>query len=123
MRTVRQKSVGLSTDIQFGSEEHALLHKIVEDKLHEKVEKAEKKAAGLELRQQRMECELKKCKTLNAELKDQLAVTKQELRLLSNDPALATIEEQLDVQEAVAQQIKRRRSRSAPNAEPITLKE
>ena len=56
-------------------------------------------------------------------LKDELAIQKQELRLLGKRPSPADPEETEYLQEAVAREIKKRRRQSIGNDAPVMLQE
>ena len=89
-----------------------LIHKIAEEKLCAQVERAEKRTANAMAKiAEVMKIVHKQTQELKV-VKEQLTITKQELRLLTKHPMPVDFDENLAIQEAVVNTIQRRRGGS-----------
>ena len=95
--------------------------KLKEESLKNTIDKANNTVKGLQLEKQKLKLENKRHKSEIKDLKDQLAITRQEARILGKRDAPETVDETAALLEAVTNQVKRNRRANHPNDAPVTL--
>ena len=96
---------------------------MAEQKAKEDAEKATKRAAGFQSQLEKSRKESKERQDQIKELKHELAIVRQDRRMLGVRPAPVEPEERAAIQQAVHEKIKRQRKNSASVDEPVQLSE
>ena len=91
--------------------------------MNAEMERACRKAAGIQKEKEQLLRELKQNTKEMMVLRDQVAIYKQEFRVLGKRHEVDRDQDALQLQEAVTNEIKRRRKPTTPTDLPITLNE